>query len=80
MRNAELKLTILSMVTECYMFKVMIKFVGCSNNYVTSFAINYSFLFLKKAPPVFVISDGPCASQQTTYIVRNFFIVKQNAV
>jgi len=45
MRNAELTLTILFLVTECYMYKVIIKFVGLRNNYVASLAINYSFLF-----------------------------------
>jgi len=45
LRNGELTLKFLSMVTERYMYKVMIKVVGRSNNYVTSFAINYSFLF-----------------------------------
>ena len=45
MRNAELTLTILSMVTECYMwYKIMTKLVGRSNNYVAGFAINYSFV------------------------------------
>jgi len=36
MRNAELTLTILSMATECYMYRVMIKFVGFSNNCVAT--------------------------------------------